>query len=343
MTTIASLRVALEADSSKLRKGLDKAKQSVARLAGATLAAGAGIGALVSKGLNSADALQKLSLRTGASVEALSVLEHAGALADVSLSGLERGFVNMNRAIGEANDGTAAQADAFKALGIPLEQLSRLKPEQQFGLIADALNRVESESERARLGNDIFGGQYRKLLPLLKGGSEGLRQAAEEASKLGVVLSTEAANGAAEANDAMARLQSSFTGITRTLSVQVAPDIANFFEALAEKLPAIIASIKAAFVGVGSVIGGVAAAIGAFFSGEFSQAADIVSSIPDQTSAAVQASLDASLAQRAPKTGLDFGGKGGEELRNLRGTNESQLEVLRKIERKVGAQVAVTG
>lgn len=292
MTTIASLRVLLEADTSKFRSAMNAATDGVKRfaLAGAAVAtAGAG---LVKAGLDSADELQKLSARTGVSVEALSALRHAANLSDVSVQQLERGFGQLNKSIGEAEQGTAAQAEAFEALNIDLSTLKKLKPEQQFALIADRLNGLKDEAKAAAVGNDIFGGSYRKLLPLIKSGSAGMQQAADDASKLGLILSTDQANAAAKANDSLATLQATISALSQAFAAELAPGISSALQALTQNLPGIIASIKAAFAGVGTAIGGVVFAAGQLGLGDFSGAATTIGRLGSDVDAAVQAELD---------------------------------------------------
>lgn len=292
MTTIASLRVALEADTSKFRSAMTAATDGVKRFALAGAAVAASGAALVKSGLDSADQLQKLSLRTGVSVEALSALRHAANLSDVSVQSLERGFSQLNKSIGEAEQGTAAQAEAFESLNIDLATLKKLKPEQQFALIADRLNGLNDEAKAAALGNDIFGGSYRKLLPLIKSGSAGMQQAADEAQKLGLVLSKDQADAAAKANDSLATLQGTISALSQAFAVELAPGISTALQALTQNLPGIIASVKAAFVGVGTGIGGVAFAASQVFTGDFSGAASTIGGLGADMDAAVQAELD---------------------------------------------------
>lgn len=292
MATIASLRVLLEADTSKFREGMRNATDSIKRLGIATTAVAGGFAAIVQRSLDSADELQKLSLRTGASVEALSALRHAASLADTDIQALERGFVNMNRALAEAEDGTKSQKEAFAALNIDIAQFKQLRPEQQFALLSDRLNGLGDEARAAAVGNDIFGGSYRKLLPLLKGGSAGMREAQDEARRLGLILTQEQADGAAKANDAMQTLTNTIGALGQAFAVELAPAISDALEGITKNLPGIIASIKAAFSGVGTAIGGIAFAASELFRGNFQSAANTIGGIGGDVDAAVQAELD---------------------------------------------------
>lgn len=292
MTTIANLRVALEADTSKFKSAIGGATAGVKRFAAAGAAVAAAGGVLIKAGLDSADQMQKLALRTGVSVEALSALSHAANLSDVPLQTLEKGFFQLNKAIGSSEQGMKAQVEAFDALGINVAELKKLAPEQQFGVIADRLNALNDETKAAKIGNDIFGGSYRKLLPLIKGGASGMQLAADQASELGLILGKDQADAAARANDSMATLQTTVSSLGRAFAVELAPGIASALEGLTKNLPGIIASVKAAFGGVGTAVGGVAFAATQVVTGDFSGAGETLGRIGGDVDDAVQSELD---------------------------------------------------
>ncbi len=255
MSVIQSLRVLLEADTSRLTKGLAQAKDSVARTAAAIGAVSFGFGAIVKGALNSADALQKMSLSTGVSVEALSALEHAASLSGTSIGTVERGIINLQKNIGMAAIGTKMQADAIATLGLNLDHLRKMRPEQQFAAVADALNKVTDNTIRAQIGNVLLGRGYRELGPLIRSGSRGMQEAADEALRMGAILSTDGANGAAAANDAIQRMETAMKGVWRVLATQLGPHIATFVNTLAEKLPAAIAITTDALSRLGAGLG----------------------------------------------------------------------------------------
>ena len=263
-TTVAALRVSLSADTTKLRKGLAAARVQMAKLGAAVAGVAASFAAIVNSGLSGADAIAKLADRTGASVESLSALEYQARLSDASLSDLEDAFNDLNRNIDEARNSTSNQARALARLGLDYRRLQQLRPEQQFAVISDALNKVTRESARAKLGNDLFGGSYRRLLPLIKGGSEGMKRAAQEAGNLGLILDKDAAEGAVKANDSIASLKASFTGLARGLAVSIAPEITKVVEWFSEVIPKAIAIAKASIVTIATSVASVVSSISNF-------------------------------------------------------------------------------
>lgn len=272
MTTVARLKVLLEADSHRLNTALRKVKGSISGVQAAMGAlAGGGFAAMIKSGLDSADALQKMSLRTGVSVEALSALTHAADLSGVSVSQLDNGLSRMQRTLGDALSGVKGPAKAFADLNIDIEKFRDLKPEQQFAILAEQLSKVKDRAVQAKLGNEIFGRSFAQLLPLITGGASGLKEMAKSAQ----VLSTEGAAHAAAANDAMTVLSETVSGLARAFAVELAPSIGKAFSTLTQTLPNIIAAVEAAVQTVGQTIGAMGATVAALFRGDFAGAAAI--------------------------------------------------------------------
>jgi hypothetical protein len=230
---------------------------------------------MIKSGLDAADALQKMSSRTGASVEALSVLRHAASLSDVTMSELERGLTRMQRSLGEAIEGTKSQADAFAALNIDVEKFRKLSPEQQFTTLAEQLSRVDDRAEMMAIGNDIFGRSFERLLPLIEGGADGLATMEEQARVTNQIMGKDGADAAARANDAMQSLTNTVQALSQAFAVELAPSIAGALEGLTERLPAIMGAVRASFLTVGRTIGAIGATAAALLRGDFRGASEI--------------------------------------------------------------------
>lgn len=149
------------------------------------------------------DQLDKMSKRTGISVEALSELGFAAEQSGADLATLESGIRVMQRTMGDASQGLATAVDAFDALGISVEQLQGLTPEQQFTLIADRLSRIADPSARAAAAMDVFGRSGTRLLPLLSDGAKGMAELRDQARSLGLTVETETASEAALLTDTL--------------------------------------------------------------------------------------------------------------------------------------------
>lgn len=217
----------------------------------------AGLGAFVKKAVDAGDRVQKLSTRLGASTEALSQYRHVAELSGVEFENLARGLERMQDSIGDAAAGTGQARKALDELGIDVQDLKRLSPEQQFELLADALNGVGDSADRMRLARDIFGRTGAELLQITAAGSEGIRRMREEADQLGYTLSQDQANAMAAANDAITRLKGAMMGLGTVLAVELVPAITKAADWLRDRVPAAIEAARAGFARIEGFIAGV--------------------------------------------------------------------------------------
>lgn len=148
------------------------------------------------------DELEKMSRRTGLSVEALSELGFAAEQSGADLETLEKGVRTMQRAVNDLGRGLSTQVDAFGDLGLSIADLEGLSPEQQFKLIAERLSQVTDATKRAAIAQQIFGRAGTRLLPLMEQGAAGMEALQQEARRLGLTISTKTAKDAARLTDA---------------------------------------------------------------------------------------------------------------------------------------------
>jgi phage-related protein len=120
-------------------------------------------------------------------------------------------------------------------LGLNIQQLQTLSPEQQFLQMAQAISKVQDPSRQAALAMELFGRSGTQLLPMLQQGEAGIEALIAEARRLGIVMSEEDAKAAAEFTDAMNRLSSVFKGIATQVASVITPiltKLSNLFTSL---------------------------------------------------------------------------------------------------------------
>lgn len=201
----------------KIGKSADKSfggiQKSASNLKGlfATLGVGlsaGGLAAFIKSVSNSQDELGKLSQKVGVSVEGLSALKYAGDLADVSLDALGTGFKKLSVNMAETQANTGESKEAFKALGINVEAAKGIlkSSEQVFAEIADKFAGFQDGANKTALAVKLFGKAGADLIPLLNQGSKGLKEAADEAQRFGILIGKDAAKAAEEFNDNLTRM-----------------------------------------------------------------------------------------------------------------------------------------
>ena len=330
MTTIASLRVALSVDPTKLKSGLSKASASVkafakdaARITAGAAAAATAVAVLARKSLLGVDALNQLSKRTGISIESLTALRHAGEIVGVELEDIGEAFQELQVKIGEAKQGNEGFIKTFRDLGINFRALATLSPERQIGILADQLNKVADSSIRQALGEQLLSDDYRKLIPLLQQGSAGLQKLARDNARLGGERTGAEGLITEKTISSFSRLSGLVRNLSESFALLLAEPLSRFADFFTTSIPiavefakiaigdfskfttaafgeielpafdflALFAHIRSEIVKTGNTIGGLAVAFKALTSGEFKKALQILDDIPANAIAAGEASF----------------------------------------------------
>lgn len=260
---IASLRVALEAQTAEFNKALDSTARRIERfekratkslkttsgsLGGlqksfATFSKGLGmlgvglsLGAVVSTltgaakaAISYGDDIAKASAKTGVGVQAFSQLAYAAKQSDIDMVSLGNAFKKLQVAISNAGTGAKQPLEAFAALGIEFGSLRELAPEEQFLLIGQQISLLKDPADRARAATELFGKAGADLLPMFEQGAAGIRAFMQEADRVGASMTPEQVARLAEADDAIKRMGQAWDGLARTLTASVAPALTGVF------------------------------------------------------------------------------------------------------------------
>ena len=205
------------------------AASAALRLLGPVIA-GLGVSALAAtakRALDTAGGLGELAEQLGVSTDALQAYQFAAGQAGVSSEQLEAGLSKLTRAIGEAADGNAQAIDAFTRLGIGvLDAGGNVRStEAVLADIADAIAKVENPAERARIAFEFLGRSGQRMVPLLAGGRDALREMEEQARRTGQVLDAELIKQADEASDALGAMAAQAQRLFQRLVAFAAPTV----------------------------------------------------------------------------------------------------------------------
>ena len=221
----------IQAGFAKLAKVFFNFKTALVGVVGA-----GGLGLLISNSLKATDALAKTASKIGTTTEALSALQYAGQLTGVSVETMNMALQRFTRRASEAAVGTGEAKGALRELGVDARVLVRLPLDERMLVLADAFENVKSESDRLRLAFKLFDSEGAALVNTLGQGRQGLADMLGESRRLGVVMSSNAAEGVEEANDALTRLQSLFGGIVKQVTAALAPVITSIADILTSKV-----------------------------------------------------------------------------------------------------------
>ena len=174
------------------------------------------------------DAVQKMSIRTGASTEAISELKFAAEQSGASMETVGKAFKAQADFLEDAKDGLSTSTDAMDKLGLTLEDLAGKTPEQVFMTLSSAIGGIQDPLQRAALANDVFKRSGQELLPMFAQGAEGIAALRAEAQALGVSLSQEQADAAAKFADSMNSLKTSMSGVGIQIGSILVPLLTSF-------------------------------------------------------------------------------------------------------------------
>lgn len=222
----------LESAVNKLKSAAKITTVGVAAMVTGVAGATAGLFAMTKGTAEAYDVVGKFAGRIGISTEALSAYHYVAELSGVTQQTLNMGFQRMTRRISEASTGTGVATKALSELGISIDSITGKSPDQQFEMIAGAMEGVANQSDKARLAMQFFDSEGVALIQTMQGGVAGLRDMKKEAEKFGLIISDAAANNAAEFNDSLSRMKGSIKGLKNAFSEKLLPvftDLANQF------------------------------------------------------------------------------------------------------------------
>lgn len=199
-------------------------------VAGATTAVGAFFATWASGTLQ----LERTAKAYGLTTDGLQELTYAAEKLGGEGDAITEVFKEMAIRITEvAETGTGPATDALTLLKIKAEDLKKLRPEQQFDVLADAISKVADEGTKFFLKDSLFGEEGSiKIGTLLDQGSSGIAKMRKEARELGVVLSKDAIRQGIEFRGTLFEIRKTGEGLVNHVMVRLLPlakDIAERF------------------------------------------------------------------------------------------------------------------
>ncbi|CAM3306914.1 hypothetical protein [Halomonas lysinitropha] len=241
----------------KFGKSLAGGAVSFAKWAAAGAAAGAAlsVGLLTRYTAAQADAAQQIdntSESIGVNAQRLQELQYAFSRVGIDADKTGDLLKDVADKIGDAyTNGGGEAKDAIDALGLSLDTLIGMSPDEQLLAIANALDSMPPASQvniMESLANDAS-----LLLPLLRDNAAGLRELTDEANQLGAIMSPEDIENLKATNEALDRLQGRLQGVRNRLIGEVSPavnDLADSFDDLLEDNPGLIDDMAQVFRGL---------------------------------------------------------------------------------------------
>jgi hypothetical protein len=241
----------------------------------------AGLVAMGKRTLDAADALSKMSQRTGVAVPELAKFQKAAALSDTSLEKVGKSLGLLSKGMVAAQNGTGPAAEAFQKLGINVTDANgKLRSSGDVMIdIAERFKNMPDGAEKAAMAMQLFGKSGMDLIPMLNMGGEAIK-------KLGTNMTQEFADKAAAFNDRITTMQGKIGDLSTRLTIALLPAFEAVIGLVEKALDAfinlpgpiqavvgIVGALGVAFIalapalaalsGLGAVFSGIGAAIAA--------------------------------------------------------------------------------
>ncbi len=240
-TTVGKLAVVMSAKTGSFEKGIRKSRKqlntfsntlqqvkihAIAMTGSLVAAAGLrGMGNLIKRSLDTADALAKTSRKLGVTTDALAGLQLAARISGVEVRTFNLGLQRMVRRISEAAAGTGEAQGAIKELGLSARTLNRLAPDQAFRKIADAMQKVGSAGDKVRLTMKLVDSEAVALVNTFSLGREGLDKWAKAAKDLGLAMDKADLTKIERMKDSITIASAAFEGLQRQMLLVVVPAV----------------------------------------------------------------------------------------------------------------------
>lgn len=211
--------------------GIGKAVDSSARRLlglGATLGiTGAALNLFFQGFADATGAIGDTAERTGISRERFQELGFAAKLTGSSAETLGGALQKMQINVGAATAGSKELKEMFKGLGINIKDASgKLKSSDAlFDTFVDRISKIKDPSLQAQAAVKIFGKSATELLPLIRGGSAGLKEMSDEARRLGLVISDDAVREGEAFGDTLDTIHAALSGVGNTIGSALVPQL----------------------------------------------------------------------------------------------------------------------
>lgn len=208
-------------------------------------------------------ALTDMAAKTGVSTTALQRWEYAAKQGGNTLDQVVKASGELSKKLAEGQGSTVA---ALERLGLNLDTLRRMSPEQQFDEVAAALARTSDQGTRASASMALLGDSGKELLPTL---TSDMKALGDEAERLGVIVDEQTLQAMDELGDAWQKMKDAGRGLLAEVLSPMVPAMNNIAAAAANAAKALredfwAAAWKFSAVGAGGPLG-----MGAMFMQQF--------------------------------------------------------------------------
>lgn len=287
--------------------------QAASRLVGAAVAAVAtgAFAAWIKSSIDAAAQLQQLSNVAGASTDQFQAWSFGARMVGIENEKLSDILKDVNDKVGDfMSTGGGGMADFFENIapkvGVTAAQFRNLSGPDALQLYVTSLDKANLSQADMTFYMEAIASDATALLPLLRDNGAGMAEYANQAQRLGLILSSETIVQAQAFNQQLTTLSAITDNVGSQIAAEMLPSLsemagllidfsqdaeaasvaAEAFGFVLRTVASIAIGVSTTFANVGRAIGGLAAAAAAAASGEFSAADEIINKFTADNEAA---------------------------------------------------------
>ncbi len=225
------------------------------------LAAGAALSYLTAKSIAAVGDANDLSKALGISYNGLRRIQFAAGQAGVEAGAVNASLMKMSDTLGTAFQGDKTAIEYFERIGLSINQLAKMNPEQQFIAIAQAIDKIKDPSQKIAAARDIFGRGGGALISFFGNAGEAIAQADQAIQHFGIALSQIDVEKIDAAGDAIGKLATFAEGLGNQLArilspyiKQVTEDLSNWVAEMGGVGPAVDAGFQYAIEAIDAML-----------------------------------------------------------------------------------------
>lgn len=200
--------------------------------AAAIYAAKRGLDATINSTMDLAKTTLMLKRATGLDAEEASAWGTVTKARGIETKQFQVSLVKLSRQMEAARTGNEKAADSFAALGISQAAIRTGNVQDALLGIGDAMSKMTNPAEKAALAQSMFGRSGQALVPLLEGGTKGIQEQLDMATKYGAVLGTDATGSAGDFIKRQREMKIAFEGLKVSAGTALLPVITSLSTAL---------------------------------------------------------------------------------------------------------------
>lgn len=223
----------------QMEKDAKAAAAGIAAVTAATAAAGVGVVAYTHSAAQQARELKNQSNIANATVEEFQRLSYASNSVGIAQDKLSDILKDVNDRVGDfMQTGGGPMADFFETIapqiGVTAEQFRNLSGPQALQLYYDSLQKANLSHEDLTFYMEAMASDTSALIPLLKNGGAGFSEWADEADRLGIVLSETRVDELNEFAAQFDRITGIMSAAGNVAAAELAPALSDIADELVE-------------------------------------------------------------------------------------------------------------